>query len=39
MYRLFKIFFLTIILINFSNISYSKEDFYNEGVKLFEKKK
>ena len=39
MYRLFKIFFLTIILMNFSNISYSKEDFYNEGVKLFEKKK
>ena len=39
MYRLFKIFFLTIILINFSNISYSKEDFYKEGVKLFEKKK
>ena len=39
MYRLFKIFFLTIILINFLNISYSKEDFYNEGVKLFEKKK
>ena len=39
MYRLFKIFFLTIIFLNFSNISYSKEDFYNEGVKLFEKKK
>ena len=39
MYRLFKIFFLIISLINFSNISYSKEDFYSEGVKLFEKKK
>ncbi len=39
MYRLFKIFFITIYLINFSNISYSEEDFYREGVKLFEKKK
>tara|TARA_B100001540_G_scaffold230783_1_gene204932 strand:+ start:742 stop:1182 length:441 start_codon:yes stop_codon:yes gene_type:complete len=39
MYRLFKIFFLIISLINFSNISYSKEDFYSEGVKLFEKNK
>ena len=39
MYRIFKIFFLIIFLINFSNISFSEEDFYNEGVKLFEKKK
>tara|TARA_B100000029_G_scaffold510307_1_gene601462 strand:- start:1528 stop:1968 length:441 start_codon:yes stop_codon:yes gene_type:complete len=39
MYKLFKIFFLIIFLINFSNISLSKEDFYSEGVKLFEKKK
>jgi len=39
MYRIFKIFFLIIFSINFSNISFSEEDFYNEGVKLFEKKK
>ena len=36
MYKLFKIFFLIILLINFSNISFSKENFYSEGVKLFE---
>jgi Tfp pilus assembly protein PilF len=36
MYRLFKIFFLIIFFINFSNISSSKENFYIEGVKLFE---
>ena len=35
MYKLFKIFFLIILLINFSNISFSKENFYSEGVKLF----
>ncbi len=34
-----KTLFFLILLINFSNISFSKEDFYNEGVKLFEKKK
>ena len=39
MLKILKIFFLTIFLINFSNISLSKEDFYSEGVKLFEKKK
>jgi Tfp pilus assembly protein PilF len=36
MYKLFKIFFLIILLINFSNISFSKENFYIEGVKFFE---
>ena len=39
MYKLFKIFFFTIFLINFLNISLSKENFYSEGVKLFDKKK
>ena len=39
MYKSFKIFFVIIFIINFSNISLSKEDFYSEGVKLFEKKK
>jgi len=39
MYKLFKIFFFTIFLINFLNISFSKENFYSEGVKLFDKKK
>tara|TARA_B100000965_G_C19151757_1_gene566316 strand:+ start:63 stop:503 length:441 start_codon:yes stop_codon:yes gene_type:complete len=39
MYKSFKIFFVIIFIINFSNISLSKEDFYIEGVKLFEKEK
>ena len=39
MYKSSKIFFVIIFIINFSNISLSKEDFYSEGVKLFEKKK
>ena len=39
MLKILKIFFLTIFLINFSNICFSEEDFYSEGVKLFEKKK
>ena len=39
MLKIFRIFFLTIFLINFSNICFSEEDFYSEGVKLFEKKK
>ena len=30
---------LIICIINFSNISFSKENFYNEGVKLFKNKK
>ena len=38
MLKILKIFFLTIFLINFSNICFSEEDFYSEGVKLFEKK-
>ena len=39
MLKILKIFFLTIFLINFSNICFSEKDFYSEGVKLFEKKK
>ena len=39
MLKILKMFFLTIFLINFSNICFSEEDFYSEGVKLFEKKK
>ena len=39
MYKSFKIFFVIFFIINFSNISLSKEDFYGEGVKLFEKEK
>ena len=38
MLKILKMFFLTIFLINFSNICFSEEDFYSEGVKLFEKK-
>jgi tetratricopeptide (TPR) repeat protein len=34
-----KIFFFILILINFFSISYSNENFYNEGIKLFNKKK
>jgi tetratricopeptide (TPR) repeat protein len=34
-----KIFFFILILINFYTISYSNENFYNEGIKLFNKKK
>ena len=30
---------LIICIINFSNISFSKENFYDEGVKLFKNKK
>ena len=39
MNKIFKNFFLIIFIINFLNIFLSKEDFYSEGVKLFEKKK
>jgi|TARA_Y100000389_G_scaffold187560_1_gene209088 tetratricopeptide (TPR) repeat protein len=34
-----KIFILIIFIINFTNISFSKESFYAEGVKLFKNKK
>jgi Tfp pilus assembly protein PilF len=39
MIRFYKIFITLIILINFTNVSLAKEDFFNEGVKLFEAKK
>ena len=39
MIKFFKIFFLAILIINLSNISYGKENFYKEGIKLFEIKK
>jgi hypothetical protein len=38
MIRFYKILFSLIILINFTNISLAKEDFFNEGLKLFEEK-
>ena len=39
MIRFYKIFVTLIILINFTSISLAREDFFNEGVKLFEAKK
>jgi Tfp pilus assembly protein PilF len=39
MIKFYKIFFSLIILINFANISLAKEEFYNEGLKLFKAKK
>ena len=39
MIRFYKILFSLIILINFTNVSLAGEDFFNEGVKLFEAKK
>ena len=39
MIKLFKIFISILFIINFFNISYSKENFYNEGIKLFKIKK
>ena len=39
MIKFYKIFFSFIILINLTNISIAKEEFFNEGVKLFEAKK
>ena len=39
MIKFYKISIFLIILLNFSNISYGKENFFNEGVKLFENKK
>ncbi|MDA9152073.1 hypothetical protein N9O06_01515 [bacterium] len=39
MIRFYKILFSLIILINFTNVSLAKEDFFNEGLKLFEEKK
>jgi tetratricopeptide (TPR) repeat protein len=39
MIKFLKILISIIIIINFTNISYSKENFYAEGVKLFNDKK
>ena len=39
MIRFYKILVPLIILINFTNASLAREDFFNEGVKLFEAKK
>ena len=39
MIRFYKILVSLIILINFTNVSLAREDFFNEGVKLFEAKK
>ena len=39
MFKFYKIFFSLIVLINLTNISLAKEEFYNEGVKLFKAKK
>ena len=39
MIKFLKVFLLILFIINFSNISLSKENFYIEGVKLFNTKK
>ena len=39
MIRFYKILVSLIILINCANVSFAREDFFNEGVKLFEAKK
>ena len=39
MIKFLKVFLLFIFIINFSDISFSKENFYTEGVKLFNTKK
>ena len=39
MIKLYKIFFTLFFLINLTNISIAKEEFFNEGVKLFKAKK
>ena len=39
MIKFYKIFFSLIVLINLTNISFAKEEFFNEGVKLFKAKK
>ena len=39
MIKLYKIFFSLFFLMNLTNISIAKEEFFNEGVKLFEAKK
>ena len=39
MIRFYKTLFSLIILINFTNVSLAKEDFFKEGLKLFKEKK
>ena len=39
MIKFYKIFFSLIVLINLTNISLAKEEFFNEAVKLFKAKK
>ena len=39
MIKLYKTIILTIFFLSFLNISFSKENFFNEGVKLFKEKK
>ncbi len=39
MIKFFKLLILLVLLFSFSNISWSKENFFNEGVKLFKEKK
>ena len=39
MIKFLKVFLLILFIINFSNISLSKENFYTDGVKLFNTKK
>ena len=39
MNKFLKIFLLVYFIINFTNISFGKENFYTEGVKLFKSKK
>ena len=39
MIKFYKIFIPIIFIFSFSNVSFSKENFFNEGVKLFKNKK
>ena len=39
MNKFLKILFFLVFILNFFNISWSKENFFNEGVKLFKEKK
>ena len=39
MIKLLKFFISIILIINFTNIAFSKESFYDEGIKLFKNKK
>ena len=39
MIKFYKTLLFLVLLFSFSNVAYSKENFFNEGVKLFEAKK